>query len=181
MRSVTDSILKRQCGEVFSKQQHDYTKTLVAATPRADVYQASRTKKPAGWAIMLTLPSNRDRSPLGATPQPYASIAYPKNRGTKKAHRYMYYNTWLDSAYVGAFLAMEIKKRFGFAVREHRRLFKVSQEELAMRIGADQAYVSRIEAGQMNVTLETVEQIASALGADASDLFKPNDVRDINR
>jgi len=37
MRSVTGSILKRQCGEVFSKQQHDYTKTLVAATLRADV------------------------------------------------------------------------------------------------------------------------------------------------
>jgi transcriptional regulator with XRE-family HTH domain len=67
---------------------------------------------------------------------------------------------------------MEIKKRFGLAVREHRRLSKVSQEELAMRIGADQAYVSRIEAGQMNVTLETVEQIASALHVDVFDLMK---------
>lgn len=67
---------------------------------------------------------------------------------------------------------MEIKKRFGLAVREHRRLLNVSQEELAMRIGADQAYVSRIEAGQMNVTLETVEQIAAALQADAEDLLK---------
>lgn len=67
---------------------------------------------------------------------------------------------------------MEIKKRFGLAVREHRRLLNVSQEELAMRINADQAYVSRIEAGQMNVTLETVEQIAAALQADAEDLLK---------
>lgn len=67
---------------------------------------------------------------------------------------------------------MEIKKRFGLAVREHRRLLKVSQEELAMRIGADQAYVSRIEAGQMNVTLETVEQIATALQADPEDLLR---------
>ncbi len=41
-----------------------------------------------------------------------------------------------------------------------------------MRIGADQAYVSRIEAGQMNVTLETVEQIASALHVDVFDLMK---------
>lgn len=67
---------------------------------------------------------------------------------------------------------MEIKKRFGLAVREHRRLLNVSQEELAMRINADQAYVSRIEAGQMNVTLETVEQIAAALQADAAELLK---------
>ncbi len=72
---------------------------------------------------------------------------------------------------------MEIKKRFGLAVREHRRLLKVSQEELAMRIGADQAYVSRIEAGQMNVTLETVEQVATALQTDAGNLLKlPADI-----
>lgn len=67
---------------------------------------------------------------------------------------------------------MEIKKRFGLAVKEQRNKLNVSQEELAMRIGADQAYVSRIEAGQMNVTLETVEQIAIALQADAADLLK---------
>ncbi len=41
-----------------------------------------------------------------------------------------------------------------------------------MRIGADQAYVSRIEAGQMNVTLETLDQIAAALEADAADLVE---------
>lgn len=72
---------------------------------------------------------------------------------------------------------MEIKKRFGLAVREHRRSLNVSQEELAMRIGADQAYVSRIEAGQMNVTLETTEQIAAALNVDVGELLKlPVDV-----
>jgi transcriptional regulator with XRE-family HTH domain len=67
---------------------------------------------------------------------------------------------------------MEIKKRFGLAVKEQRRLSSVSQEELAIRIDADQAYISRIEAGLMNVTLETVEQIAHALNADAADLLK---------
>lgn len=66
---------------------------------------------------------------------------------------------------------MEIKKRFGLAVKEQRNRLSVSQEELAMRIGADQAYVSRIEAGQMNATLETVEQIASALEIDINQLF----------
>lgn len=40
-----------------------------------------------------------------------------------------------------------------------------------MRIGADQAYVSRIEAGQMNVTLETAEQIATALQVDVANLL----------
>ncbi|MGV2978323.1 helix-turn-helix domain-containing protein [Roseibium alexandrii] len=71
---------------------------------------------------------------------------------------------------------MEIKKRFGLAVREQRKTLNVSQEELAMRIGADQAYVSRIEAGQMNVTLETVEQVADALGVDVAALFAAESV-----
>ena len=71
---------------------------------------------------------------------------------------------------------MEIKKRFGVAVRDHRKRLDMSQEELAMRIDADQAYVSRIEAGQMNVTLETAEQIALSLGVDVAALFAINDV-----
>ena len=66
---------------------------------------------------------------------------------------------------------MEIKKRFGKAVKAIRLRSKLSQEELGMRMGADQAYVSRIEAGQMNVTLETVEQVAAALQTDAADLL----------
>jgi predicted transcriptional regulator len=66
---------------------------------------------------------------------------------------------------------MDIKKRFGQGVRDRRRALGISQEELAMRIEADQAYVSRIEAGQMNVTLETVEQIAEALATDAAMLL----------
>ena len=67
---------------------------------------------------------------------------------------------------------MDIKTRFGRAVRKQRLRIGLSQEELALRIDADQAYVSRIEAGQMNVTLETLELIAEALGIDESKLLR---------
>ena len=87
----------------------------------------------------------------------------------------MYFNTWKECWRVCSFVGMEIKKRFGLAVKIERNRLNVSQEELAMRIGADQAYVSRIEAGQMNVTLETVEQIAKALQVDVVDLLRPAD------
>lgn len=70
---------------------------------------------------------------------------------------------------------MDIKKRFGLAVKEQRKRLNVPQEELAMRIGADQAYVSRIEAGIMNVTLETVEQIGIALGVEVDELIGPRE------
>ncbi|PRD50105.1 helix-turn-helix domain-containing protein [Phyllobacterium myrsinacearum] len=66
---------------------------------------------------------------------------------------------------------MDIKKRFGLAVKERRGALGISQEELAMRIGADQAYVSRMEAGRMNVTLETAEQVAAAMLCDVAELL----------
>ena len=66
---------------------------------------------------------------------------------------------------------MDIKRRFGRAVRARRAALAISQEELALRIGGDQAYVSRIETGAMNVTLETAQQIAEALESDVAALF----------
>ena len=66
---------------------------------------------------------------------------------------------------------MDIKRRFGLAVRARRVALGISQEELALRIDADQAYVSRVEAGAMNVTLETAQQIAEALDSDVAALF----------
>ena len=59
---------------------------------------------------------------------------------------------------------MNLQQRFGSAVRARRKRLNMSQQELSFRLGADQAYVSRIERGQMNVTLDSVEQIASGLG-----------------
>lgn len=78
----------------------------------------------------------------------------------------MYFNTWKEILQGGFVRLMEIKKRFGLAVRARREALGISQEELAMRIEADQAYVSRVEAGQMNVTLETMAEIAAAMGVD---------------
>ena len=49
----------------------------------------------------------------------------------------------------------------------------ISQEELALRIGADQAYVSRVEAGAMNVTLDTAQEFAAALETDVAALLSP--------
>ncbi len=66
---------------------------------------------------------------------------------------------------------MELKKRFGKAVQRIRTAVDISQDELGSRIGGDQAYVSRIESGQQNLTLDKVDEIASALGVDVSEFF----------
>ena len=65
---------------------------------------------------------------------------------------------------------MDIQKRFGIAVSKKRKAADISQEELALRINADQAYVSRVESGEMNVTLETLQQFADALKIDPREL-----------
>lgn len=60
-------------------------------------------------------------------------------------------------------------------MHEQRIAKGISQEELAMRIGADQTYVSRIEAGQINATLETTETIDQAHEQRVRDLFGGGD------
>ena len=74
--------------------------------------------------------------------------------------------------YHSSLCLMEIKKKFGSNVRNLRRKANISQEELALRLNADQAYVSRIEAGQMNVTLETIDEISKALNVSAKEFFE---------
>ena len=67
---------------------------------------------------------------------------------------------------------MDFKKQFGRAVTAKREAAGVSQEELGIRIGNDQAYMSRVESGQMNVTLNTVDKIARIIGVSPSELFE---------
>ena len=66
---------------------------------------------------------------------------------------------------------MDIKQKFGLAVRNRRYALDLSQEELGMRIEMTQSYVSLIETGQMNITLETVAEICTALECEVEDLF----------
>lgn len=47
----------------------------------------------------------------------------------------------------------------------------MSQEELGLRIGLDQGYVSRIERRKMNFTLDTLEAICKALECKAEAFF----------
>lgn len=48
------------------------------------------------------------------------------------------------------------------ALRRLRRALKLSQEKLAKRMKVKREFVSRIESGEQNVTLETLYKIAEA-------------------
>ena len=71
---------------------------------------------------------------------------------------------------------MDANQRFGNQVKRYRKGSALSQEELAMRMDADQAYISRLEAGQLNPTLETIAEIAQALDVAIIELFNHPDI-----
>ena len=66
---------------------------------------------------------------------------------------------------------MDLSRHFGAAVRRHRELMRISQEELAHRAGLDRTYVSGIERGRRNPTLLILQRLADALGSDHDVIF----------
>jgi CheY-like chemotaxis protein/DNA-binding Xre family transcriptional regulator len=69
---------------------------------------------------------------------------------------------------------LDLKGRFGTSVRAWRSRRGISQEELAERAGLHRTYVSDIERGARNVSLESIEKLASALEISVSTLFLNN-------
>ena len=62
-------------------------------------------------------------------------------------------------------------QKFGECVREIRLEAGLSQVEFGERCGFYQTYLSRIENGQANPTLNAVEVIANALGLSVFEMF----------
>ena len=52
-----------------------------------------------------------------------------------------------------------------------RKTTTISQEELAYRSGLDRTYISGIERGVRNITLESLEKVVSGLGIDMETFF----------
>jgi transcriptional regulator with XRE-family HTH domain len=65
----------------------------------------------------------------------------------------------------------DINLRFGKAMRRRRRELDLSQEELAERADLHRTYVSSIERGERNPSLENIEKLAKALGISIARLF----------
>ncbi|MBI2356131.1 MAG: helix-turn-helix transcriptional regulator [Candidatus Doudnabacteria bacterium] len=65
----------------------------------------------------------------------------------------------------------DIKKQLGQRIKELRLKAQYSQEELAAKAGLHRTYMSDIERGERNVSVENIEKIAKALGVKSSDLL----------
>ena len=62
--------------------------------------------------------------------------------------------------------------RYGQAVRQVRLEQGISQEELADRCGLHRTYISDIELGKRNLSLENIERIVISLNKTLSEFFK---------
>jgi len=66
---------------------------------------------------------------------------------------------------------IDVKKQFGAAIRLYRDKLGISQEELAARAGLHRTYISDVERGARNVSLESIHRLAEALEVSLSTLF----------
>lgn len=65
----------------------------------------------------------------------------------------------------------DLPARFGANLRKVRLAKGISQEDLAEQADLHRTYVSSVERGERNVTLETIEKLAKALGVSMAKLM----------
>lgn len=66
-----------------------------------------------------------------------------------------------------------LKRRIGERLRTRRQELAVSQEHLAFQADISPTYLSQIEAGKRNPSLDTLFRLALGLKLEISDLLKP--------
>lgn len=66
----------------------------------------------------------------------------------------------------------DLKALLGAAIKSERSALGISQEELAYRADLHRTYISDLERGARNPSIESIEKIASALEISVSMLFK---------
>ena len=59
----------------------------------------------------------------------------------------------------------------GQLIRNARLKKEISQEKLALICDIDRSYLGRIERGKVNITIEKLYELATALERDAKDLL----------
>ena len=67
---------------------------------------------------------------------------------------------------------MSLKIGFGVAIRQERCVLGISQGELARRSGLHRTYVSDLERGARNPSIENIEKLALALEITVARLFE---------
>ena len=66
---------------------------------------------------------------------------------------------------------MNLQKNFGLKVKELRVSKGYSQEAFAFQAGLDRTYITSVENGRRNVSLQTINKLLTALNISFEDFF----------
>lgn len=70
------------------------------------------------------------------------------------------------------FVNMNTLTKIGLSICTRRKELGYSQEKLALEAGLDRTYIPKVEKGKINITINSLEKIAKALGVKLIDLLK---------
>jgi transcriptional regulator with XRE-family HTH domain len=72
---------------------------------------------------------------------------------------------------------MDIKLKVGQRIKELRKKLKLSQEGLAYEAEVDRTYVTDVENGRRNISVEVLERIITALQVSFTDFFNSKEFK----
>jgi transcriptional regulator with XRE-family HTH domain len=72
---------------------------------------------------------------------------------------------------------MDIKQKVGNRIRELRKTLELSQEALALKAEVDRTYVTDVENGRRNVSLEILERLIKALNVSIAEFFNSKEFK----
>ncbi|MFZ3030063.1 MAG: helix-turn-helix transcriptional regulator [Minisyncoccia bacterium] len=67
---------------------------------------------------------------------------------------------------------MDIIKKFGKRVKTLRLQKNMSQGDIAKKLGVHPTYISKIERGEQNMSIQGVGKLAKAIGVSVGELMK---------
>ena len=71
-------------------------------------------------------------------------------------------------------MSQEIRKILAENIEKLRLSKKITKEELSLILGVDNSYISKLEKGKINITIDKIEQLANYFEIEAWKLLKEN-------
>jgi transcriptional regulator with XRE-family HTH domain len=72
---------------------------------------------------------------------------------------------------------MDLKEKVGLRIRQLRKEQELSQEALGYKAEVDRTYVTDVENGRRNVSVEILERLIKALGISVAEFFNVKEFR----
>ena len=69
-------------------------------------------------------------------------------------------------------MSQDVRKILSANVATYRQKLKLKREELSLALGFDNSYISKLEKGKINITIDKIELIAEYFNISVKDLFE---------